>query len=210
MYVPSCFEEPERALLIDFIRTHPFAILVCTRSDGTLLASHIPLEVQPAAAGGEILIGHLAAANEQWHSLRGDREALAIFQGPNSYITPRWYDHVNVPTWNYIAVHVYGIPTVTREPDALREIVGRQVDKHEAGAAVPYRIDTLPPEYLAKELCGIVGITIPVSRLEASFKLSQNRHARDYRNIVTELEARPDDQSRQVAEWMKTRCPVKE
>jgi transcriptional regulator len=206
MYTPRYFREPDQQNLLRFIRENSFATLVSS-SDGALLASHIPLDLKMQEDGSPLLIGHLARANDQWSTLSPDHAVLAIFVSPSAYISPRWYDHVNVPTWNYMAVHVYGRPRIIEDSSALFALVKEQVEKYETGSDHPYRAEDLPEDFLRRELRGIVGVAIPVERIEASVKLSQNRNPRDYQNIITELRNRQDPGSLSIADLMKEKCP---
>ncbi len=206
MYTPDRFKEPDEAFLFDFITKESFATLVSSRDDRPI-ATHIPLDLHRDEAGRPVLIGHMARANEQWRTLSAEHEVLAIFMGPHTYISPRWYDHPNVPTWNYLAVHVYGRPAVVTEPAQIRMLVDRQVGKYETDPAQPYRTEDLPRDLLERDLRGIVAFTIAVTRVEASAKLSQNRDERDFRNIIAELEKRGDSGSRAIAQLMRERYP---
>lgn len=206
MYTPRYFHEPDQEYLLTFIRENSFATLV-SLSSGTPIASHIPLDLKMQEDGRPLLIGHLARANEQWRTLSPDHEVLAIFVSPSAYISPRWYDHVNVPTWNYLAVHAYGCPRIVEDSSELFALVKEQVEKYETDPDDPYLAEDLPKDFLRKELRGILGVVIPVERIEASAKLSQNRNPRDYQNIITELRKRQDPGSHSVADLMAQKCP---
>lgn len=145
------------------------------------------------------LVGHLARANPQWRSL-DNGEALLIFSGPQAYISPRWYNHLNVPTWNYQAVHVYG-KARTVDDGELRSILARLVGNHEAGSS--YKFETLPEGFVEEEMRGAVGFALDVTEIEASWKLSQNRDDESHANIVGELEKRGDENAREVARAMR-------
>jgi transcriptional regulator len=149
----------------------------------------------------------MARANPQWRSFRVDQDVLAIFSGPHAYISPRWYNHTNVPTWNYMVVHVSGRPRVMTKHSELFALLKRLVDKHEAGSGAnpEYRLETLPEDFVAQQMQAIVGFQIEVGRVEASFKLSQNRDAQSFDNIVLELSRHMDDNARAVAEAMSAR-----
>ncbi len=176
--------------------------------EGEIHASHVPMVLELSTANppfvpGTDLIGHLAKANPQWRTLGASKEVLAIFQGPDAYVSPTWYDHPNVPTWNYASVHAYGVPRVVDDEAELLDLVTRQVERYERPGKSSYRVEDLPPDLLRKELRGIVGFRLSISRVAAAYKLSQNRHEVDHANVVSRLEARGDAGSRQVAELMK-------
>jgi transcriptional regulator len=206
MYIPSRYKELDPDVIEQFLRANDFATLVSF--DGQRpIATHLLVDFQHRADGALVLNGHMARANKQWHSFDAVQEVLTIFSGPHTYISPRWYNHTNVPTWNYMAVHVYGTPRVITEHDELYALLSRLVDKHEgrSGANPTYRMDSLPAEYARQQMQAIVGFQVEISRMEASFKLSQNRDRESYDNVVAELYRREDENSHAVADEMKQR-----
>lgn len=206
MYVPPRYRVTDDAVIDALLRDNGFMTIV-TAGAGGLMASHVPVELVRDADGGRLLRGHLAKANAQWKELQGGvTEALVICLGPHTYITPTWYDHPNVPTWNYIAVHASGPASIEEHPDELLGQV-RDLSRHyepPGGPEPRFDVDAMPPQLRAAELKGIVGFEVRVLRIEAAFKLSQNRHSEDYARIMSALEARGDDQSRAVANAMRT------
>ncbi len=206
MYVPPHFRAADEAEMLSVIREHGFAALV-SHSDGEMMAVHLPLTVRVDDDGTKRLHGHVSVANPIWKRFRDDVDVLAIFSGPHSYVSPRWYNHVNVPTWNYITVHAYGRPRILTDDAELRTTMKALVDQYEAesGIASPYRMEELPEEYLQSHLKGIVVFEITITRLEASFKLSQNRDPESYQNVVEELEGSNDSSAKAVAEVMRSR-----
>jgi transcriptional regulator len=197
MYVPKLYREEDRAEIVAFLQQHNFPALVSF--DGARpVATHLAVEVE-ATADRLTLYGHLARSNPQWRTF-GAQEVLLIFQGPHTYISPRWYDHVNVPTWNYQMVHVYGTLRELAGAD-LQALLSRLVARHEAGSA--YRLETLPLDFVQKQMAGVFGFAVDVTRLEAGYKLSQNRNDTDHANIVTHLDARADADSHAVAAAMR-------
>ena len=206
MYVPPHFRAADEAEMLSVIREYGFATLV-SDSDGKMTAVHLPLTLRVEVDGAKRLHGHVSVANPIWKSFRDDGEVLAIFAGPHSYVSPRWYNHVNVPTWNYVAVHAYGRPRLLTDDAELRIAMKALVDQYEAesGIARPYRIEELPEEYLQSHLKGIVVFEIVITRLEASFKLSQNRDLESYQNVVKELEGSNDSSAKAVAGIMRSR-----
>jgi len=210
MYVPGHFRETDQAKIDAFIRQHDFATLVSW--DGARpVASHLLLELERVADGTTWLQGHMSRANPQWRTFDDGREVLAIFSGPHTYVSAAWYGQANVPTWNYLAAHVYGVPELITSSGDLKAMLRRLVDKHEAaGGATPvYRMEALPDGYVDKELRGVVGFRIRVTRMEASFKLSQNRTEQDYDTVIAGLEKRGDENSVAIARAMRASGPTR-
>jgi transcriptional regulator len=193
--------------LIAHIERWSFGILVGHDASG-IVGSHIPFLVERSARG-VLLQGHLARPNPQIAGLARGSEALAIFPGPDAYISPTWYAAgPSVPTWNYVAVHAYGAVCV-KEGDAwLRPFLRRLAERHEAGNPRPWRLDDLPEDYLAQMLKGIVGFEIAVDRLEGKWKLSQNRPEEDRPRIIAALEERNDPGGMAIARLMRERRPL--
>lgn len=203
MYLPARFREADRAAIYDAIAAYPFATLVTATSQG-LLASHVPLVLDTEApAGKAALLGHMAAANPHSRVLAEGAESLAIFHGPHAYISPRWYTSPrNVPTWNYLAIHVHGIPEVVAESEALRHLLAKMVAVFEAGAAEPWSMEQAEEE-VPSLLGAIVGFVLPIERLEAKAKMSQNRSLDDRKGVIRHLETSPDPGEQAVAAWMR-------
>jgi transcriptional regulator len=198
MYTPKHFINNNSAEVKDFIKKNAFGILV-SQSAGKILATHIPLELSD---DGTKLNGHLSRGNAQWKDFEKSEEVLAIFSGPHAYISSSWYNHENVPTWNYIAAHVYGSIEII-DGEKLHSSLKHLIDKYEQSSEKPVSVEKLSPDYLKRAMHGIVGFEISITKIEASFKLSQNRDEMNYNNIVHELEKRHDGQSSQVAQAMK-------
>jgi transcriptional regulator len=144
--------------------------------------------------------GHMSKANPLWKTFETNAEVLVIFQGAHTYISPTWYNHVNVPTWNYQVVHLYGSPRIVKGEEYYA-MISRLIAKHESGTN--YRLETLPQDFVEKQMNGTVGFQINVTRIEANYKLSQNRGNEDYHNIMEHLNERDDEMSHRVAEAMK-------
>jgi transcriptional regulator len=191
VYVPSLFNEDRIDVLHDAIRGAGLATLVTLTKDG-LIASHVPLLLDPEPAPYGTLIGHLARPNPQAHGAIG--EALVIFQGPDAYITPSWYATKRetgkvVPTWNYVAIHAAGPIEFFDDPDRLLDVVTRLTEKHEGTRAAPWAVSDAPADFVQGMLRGIVGFAIPLTRLEGKWKMSQNRPAEDRAGVVAGLES---------------------
>lgn len=199
MYIPKLYRQHDREKILEFLQQHDFATLVSYDGERPV-AGHLLVEVLEQ---GESLFvnGHMSKANGLWRTFENNSEVLIILQGPHTYISPTWYDHLNVPTWNYQSVHVYGTPRVVTERDEVYAILKRLVDRYEKGEH--YRMETLPQDFVEKEMKGIVAFQIEVTNVEANYKLSQNRNDEDYRNIVGHLEERRDDLSHHVARAMR-------
>jgi transcriptional regulator len=198
VYIPKLFREEDRERIVAFLKENNFPALV-THGPAGLAATHLVVEVMETAEGGLLVYGHMARANSQWKTF-GEEEALLIFQGAHSYISPTWYNHLNVPTWNYTMVHVYGKVRILKEEE-LKSALGRLIERHEPTSA--YRMETLPAEFVAKEMKGAVGFAVEVTRIEAGYKLSQNRDDQDHATIIRELEKRGDPASLRVASDMR-------
>jgi transcriptional regulator len=198
MYTPKLNRNENTAEITDFIRHHNFGVLI-SHTGEKFWGTHIPLEISDDAS---LLHGHIAKANPQWRNFNTNEEVMAIFTGPHAYISSSWYDHENVPTWNYIAVHVYGTIRII-EGDLLYQSLKKLVDKHEKHSAHPVSMETMSPDYVKKSMQGLVGFEIAITNIEASYKLSQNRDAKNYNAIINELEKRNDPGAVQVAEAMK-------
>ncbi|HEY9548738.1 MAG TPA: FMN-binding negative transcriptional regulator, partial [Kiloniellaceae bacterium] len=155
------------------------------------------------------LLAHMARANPQWRDFaalaEAGQEALVVFQGPHSYISPTWYGAgpPNVPTWNYVAVHAYGLPEIIEEPAAARALIERLVARQEAGLAPPWSTAGLDEAYMAGMLRGLVAFRIPVTRLEAKAKLSQNKTAGQLAAATAVVEAAAAPLARETGAWMR-------
>lgn len=196
MYIHSYSHVKDSKQILDFIHQNGFATMVST-VEGKLWASHIPLLL---SKDGTELTGHLSRGNRAWRNFN-DGEVLCIFQGPHSYISSSWYDHENVPTWNYMIAHVYGSVQI-KEGEELLQSLKDLTNKYEKNSAKPVSVEGMNKSYLEKEIRGIVGVSIKITSIEASFKLSQNRDDRNHTEIVKQLKARGDSASADVADEM--------
>jgi len=209
MYLPNHFEESRVDVMHALAREHPLATLV-TLGAGGLNANHIPLEVDPEPAPLGTLRGHVARANPVWRDLTAGVEALAIFQGPSTYVSPAWYATKRetgkvVPTYNYAVVHAYGPLRIVEDAAWLRGLVERLTRRFEAGRAEPWQVSDAPESFIAAQLRAIVGIEIPVGRLLGKWKLSQNRSAADRAGVMEGLAASADPAATAVARTMTRR-----
>ncbi|MBP6558611.1 MAG: FMN-binding negative transcriptional regulator [Flavobacterium sp.] len=200
MYIPDLYKNENQEDIQNFLLQNGFAILV-NQTDGKLWATHTPLILETNADGKQILVGHISKANPQAESFKSNDDVLAIFSGAHSYISSSWYDHENVPTWNYLAVHVYGKVTVYNHEEAVN-FLKKLVDKYEAKSEKPIRVENLS-EKTMREARGIIAFEIEITSIEAQKKLSQNRDDKNYQNIITELEKTNDNQALDIANEMK-------
>jgi len=182
LFIPSSFRIDDRDTLFAFIGRYGFATLV-TPLDGSPFASHLPLLLDRET---DLLLGHVSRANPHWAAFAAGAESLAVFAGPHAYVSPTWYATAPaVPTWNYAAVHVYGVPRLL-SPERTREVVDLTVQKYEGSRPAPWA-DEMPEDLRGKLLAGIVGFELPISRIEGKFKLGQNRSAADQAGMLAGL-----------------------
>jgi transcriptional regulator len=191
MYVPPHFAETRPEVLHRVIRQYPFATLVTLGSEG-LTANHLPMEIDPDPAPFGTLLGHVARANPVWRDFAAEQGALAIFQGPQAYVSPSWYPTKRqtgkvVPTWNYVVVHASGPLKVIDDPAWLRAFVERLTNRHEGSRTEPWRVTDAPADYVAQLVRAIVGIELPIARLTGKWKLSQNRSRADQQGVAESL-----------------------
>ena len=191
MYMPEVFEEKRVAVLHDLIRRYPFGTLV-TLSERGLEANHIPFLLEPTPEPFRVLYAHVSRANPVCRDLSSIREVLAVFQGPQGYISPSWYASrtetgMVVPTWNYAVVHVYGRLEAVQDAALLRSVVDRLTNTHEAGQAEPWSMSEAPAHYIEKQLGAIVGLKLTITRLLGKWKMSQNRPLQDRASVTRTL-----------------------
>lgn len=199
MYIPSSFAETDLNRLHDLMRAYNFATLVSSGSP-TPHATHLPFMIDIGQGEYGTLITHMARANPHWKQLEAGDDVLVMFMGPHGYISPRWYAAPSVvPTWNYAAVHAYGTPRLIHDEARLRQIVTALVDYHEGGQRLP-GLDEQFPENLLK---AIVGIEIPIARLEGKFKFNQNKSPEDQQGVIDVLSESHDPTQRAIARIMR-------
>ena len=191
MYVPKVNAEDRVDVIAEMIDAANVANLV-TQTEHGLVATLLPMLWDRSADGDGSLVGHVARANSQWRSTLHGTETLAIFTGPDAYVSPSWYpskqeDPRVVPTWNYSAVHVYGTLVVHDDPEWKLGLVRRLTERHEAGQDAPWSVDDAPAEYIDRMLGAIVGLELAITRIEAKRKLSQNRSEADVVSVVAAL-----------------------
>ncbi len=201
MYVPASFREDSPDKLHEFIKTYSFGTLF-SGSEGDFKASHLPFLLEEKAGGRGKLTGHMAKANDHWQSLAG-KEVLVVFQGPHAYISPAWYEEPDtVPTWNYVAAHVYGEYAPVTGEEKLKEILGRTVGFYEGGMSKPWDMGSLSGPFLEKMLNAIVGFEIEIRRIEGKWKLSQNHPEARRQKVVRALEKLGKPNALEIAKLM--------
>ncbi|MBN7812149.1 FMN-binding negative transcriptional regulator [Algoriphagus sp. H41] len=194
--------EPE---VIDFIQKNAFATLV-SQVEGRPWATHLPFVFGQDKEGNAVLSGHVAKTNIQWKSIQADEEVLAIFQGPHAYISSSWYTHENVPTWNYLAVHVYGKIRLIEGEELLAHLKSL-VDIYETGRPNRVRVENMSESYVQSQIRALVGFEIKITEVQASAKLSQNRDDVNYHRIIEKLDESSFPLDREIAEEMRKRRP---
>ena len=202
MYIPKHFKEEDKTEIEKLIREFGFATLVSIK-ENLPWATHIPLELVTHENGDWFLHGHVSRANPQWKNFEIMNDVLAIFMGPHSYVSPSWYNHRNVPTWNYKAVHVYGKARLV-EGKELEEMLRKLMKRYEtAHAEKPQGYDEIPQNILEKDLRGLVGFEIKIERIEAASKLSQNRDAESKQSVIVHLKEMNAYDAKRIAEEME-------
>lgn len=198
MYIPPYYENKDFEEIKRFLGENSFGIMINV-VDNKPWGTHIPLELEQDENGADILVGHIAKANPQWKSFEDASEVLCIFNGPHAYVSSSWYKEEEVPTWNYIAVHVYGKLTVLNEEETMASM-HRLVGKYEAASKNPISLNDMSPKTL-RQVKGVVGFQIQITDVQATYKLSQTR-TEDHANIISELKERSDSGSRAIADAM--------
>ncbi len=204
MYVPRHNQLEDRAALVAYMRAYSFAALASS-GPGGLMATHLPFVVEEE--GGRItLLAHMAKANPQWREFAAAGDALVIFMQPHAYVSPRLYDsRQNVPTWNYVAVHAYGRPVVIEERAAKLELQQKLIRQHDAGYLA--QLAELPESYIDAKLAAIVSFSLAVTRIDARYKLSQEKNPAERERIARELEAGGDSVAAETAQLMRRHKP---
>jgi transcriptional regulator len=183
MYIPYHNSETRIPILRQMMAAHPLAAVVTLGASG-LVATHMPLVLEDDGSEFGLLKGHVSRANSQWKDPSPNVEALAIFSGPQHYISPNWYpskleDGKEVPTWNYVVVHAYGPLRIVEDAAWILGHLNSLVDTHEAASPIPWKVSDAPADFIASLMKGIVGFELPIRRLEGKWKVSQNRNEED-------------------------------
>jgi transcriptional regulator len=198
MYTPKFNQMTDRATLLEAMRAYSFAIITGSEPGAPPQATHLPLVVKDEAEHG-VIEGHFARANKHWQALAG-HEALVIFHGPHSYVSPALYEEsLSVPTWNYIAVHTYGTLALVEDDAGKEALLNDLITMHDPAYLEQWQ--SQPAGYRRTMLGNIMGFRIPIARIEGKFKLSQNRAERERRNVHA-AQAQGDADQRALAAWM--------
>ena len=208
MYLPKHFEQPDSDAVASLLAAHPLATLAWPSAAGPE-AEHLPLlwDRGPTDGTHGTLRGHVARANPVWREAAG-QPVLAVFRGPQAYVTPSWYPSKAatakvVPTWNYAVVHLRGRLRAVEDAPWLRTLVGRLTDTHEAAFAHRWQVSDAPEDYIAQMLRAIVGIEIVVESVQAKWKMTQNRDAADRAGVAAGLASLGTDETRAAAAWVR-------
>jgi predicted FMN-binding regulatory protein PaiB/ribosomal protein S18 acetylase RimI-like enzyme len=206
MYIPALFKLTDSETIREFVNGNGFGILIGS-VNGKFWATHVPMLLTKDKDQKDILTGHLSKANIQWKEFEKSEEVMVVFTGNHSYISSSWYDHENVPTWNYLAVHVYGTIQII-EGAELKEELARMINKYESGLPNPVSVETMTESFVQKEMRGIIGFRISISEIQAAQKLSQNRDDKNYLRIIEGLENKGDTDSLEMAGIMKEKRQI--
>jgi len=207
MYIPRWFREDRLQVLHSAIEKIAFGTLV-TNSPTGILASHIPMMIDRSKGAKGTLHGHIARGNNQWRDSYEETEALAMFLGPQIYITPNWYETTRatgkvVPTWNYVAVHAYGPVSFFDDKDRLLSLVTRLTDVHEEPFENPWKVSDAPVEYIESQIRSIVGFEMPISKIEGKWKMNHNRSEEDRAGVIRGLGELQNPEADSVVSEMK-------
>lgn len=204
MYVPQHFSVDDQTHLHEVIRHNAFGV-VTSLVDGRLMATHLPFMIDPARGPHGTLLAHMARANPHWRGFDGKSEVLVVFSGPHGYVSPSWYAKgPAVPTWNYVAVHAYGVPALHDDLAVSRSHLGQLASIYEAGLERPWHIDDEPKDFIDKMIPGVVAFEIPIARLEGKAKLSQNRPTEDRARVIAALRGAGETALADAMEHAKT------
>ncbi len=201
MYIPHHYKNENIEEVKEFLKHNSFGVLI-NQVAGKPWATHIPLELDVDEKGKDILVGHIARANPQWKNFEENSEVLCVFNGPHSYVSSSWYKDEEVPTWNYIAVHVYGTINILNE-EAVLASLHKLVDKYEANSKNPISIGNLSKKTM-RQIKGIVGFQIKIDNIQAAYKLSQGRE-HDHPKIISALEEQKTSGAKEIAKHIKNR-----
>lgn len=202
MYTPPAFRDHDRESLLTTMRAARLANLITATADGPIVTP-LPLFIAEDEGERGVIYGHLAKANSQWR-VPPLGEGLAVFMGPDAYVTPAWYATKAetgkvVPTWNYVAVHAHGPVEFFEDPERLLGVVTRLTNLYEEPRAPAWEVGEAPPDFIAAQLRGIIGIRMPLTRIEGKRKMSQNRNEADRAGVAEGLAASRRASDREVA-----------
>lgn len=200
MYSPKLYQVTDPERIDSFLHQQSFGALITTDVNNIPFASHLPFEWEIGNGTHRALHCHVSKSNPLWKTVSEKTSVLFIVQGSHAYVSPRWYSHENVPTWNYMVTHIYGKASVTVEPNELLVMVDRLTKKFET--TKDYSVHQHSPDFIQSQLKGIVGITLNVTNIEATFKISQNRDEKDFISVIRHLEQSNSTESQTIAQEM--------
>lgn len=199
MYIPKHFQESDDQEIIEFIKHHNFGVLV-SMVDGKYEAVHLPFIVSETSPLR--IEGHVSRGNKIRRVIENNDDVMLIVSGPHFYISPTAYDHENVPTWNYQAVHCYGTLRLLEGKDLVNSLK-KLIDENEKVNASDFTMESLSEQFIKRELKGITGFTMEVDEIQAQYKLSQNRDKKNYEEVISSLEAKKSSSAKAVASAMR-------
>lgn len=206
MYTPPRFRAPDEDAVRAVLAATDFALVVSAH-EHVPSVTHLPVVHATDTDGYGVFRAHFARANPHWRELNTDTDVLLVCQGPHGYVSPAWYHERNVPTWDYIAVHAWCRPRLIDDAQELDQLLAELMDRNEARVDTGMRYDAYPPEYVRKQQSAIVGVEFRIERVEATFKLSQNRSAADRESVCAALRATADPTQAALAEAIETYAP---
>jgi transcriptional regulator len=201
VYIPKAFEVSDKIKLYDFIKSNSFGILFSQEEYGPF-ATHLPFLIDDNKSETDVLLGHIAKPNPHWKNLN-NKEVLVVFSGPHAYISPTWYNEDNtVPTWNYVAVHVYGTVRIIDEKEEMIELMEKTVNFYEASMPNPWNAQ-FDNKFIDGLMNGIVGFEISINKIEGKWKLNQNHSIERQQNLVNGLRTSNKYNSEEIASIME-------
>jgi transcriptional regulator len=201
MYIPKAFEVNDRTKLVEFIKSNSFGILF-SQTEEKPFATHLPFVIDESKGENGVLIGHLAKPNPHWKNLN-QKEVLVVFHGPHAYISPTWYNETNtVPTWNYVAAHIYGEFKLVENRQELKDIIEKTVAVYESDMPNPWAAE-FDDKFIDGLMNGIVGFEIIIHKIEGKWKLSQNHSMQRQRNVIEGLKSSNQYNSKEIAKLME-------
>ena len=201
MYIPKINQLKDHKQIFKFVTTNSFGILV-NNAENLPIATHIPMDLSERKDGQWLIQCHIAKANPQWKSLEKNNQSLCIFTGPHAYISSSWYTSVNVPTWNYMAVHLYGKARILKASE-LKTLLKQQIDTYESNSENPTKMADYETGFIDRLTRAVVGIEIIVEDIQAKYKLSQNKNEHEVNNLIGHLEKSDDPNAINIAKEMK-------
>jgi transcriptional regulator len=201
MYVPKKFKWENKAAILDFIQKNAFGLLVIN-GENVPMASHLPFFWEDDGTEWGSLTTHIAKGNQLGQLVQNDKMVLAVFQGEHGYVSPSWYDHVNVPTWNYVSVHINGHARLTNRNETI-DLLTKILNHYESGRENGRKMEDYSEEFLESHYQGLLGIKIQIEQVDAAVKLSQNRNEANYQLVLKALDVSDFQGDRDLANAMR-------